>query len=88
MAESNRPPTSAAADFSAPVITGKTGSGKSSARPGPSLLRLLLQGGQGGLLVFAKPGERALFKAVAREAGRAQDLIGPSPCPGKEMPPS
>jgi len=59
-------------------IFGATGSGKSSGS-GRQLALAYLRAGMGGLVLTAKPDERALWERYCRDAGRAQDLIVFSP---------
>jgi hypothetical protein len=62
------------------IIFGATGSGKTSG-PGKWLALRYLAGGHGGaaglggLVLCAKPEERALWERLAKEAGRERDLI-------------
>lgn len=50
------------------------GSGKTSGS-GQVLVMAFLQAGFGGLVLCAKPGERALWEHYARQAGRSESLI-------------
>lgn len=61
------------------LILGATGSGKSSGS-GRTLALAMLRAGFGGLVLTAKPDERALWETYCREAGRHDDLVvfGPS----------
>jgi len=56
------------------LILGATGSGKSSGS-GRTLALTMLNGGFGGLVLTAKPGERAVWEAYCRETGRLDDLV-------------
>lgn len=60
--------------FQGTTILGGTGSGKTSGS-GAALARAFLQAGFGGLVLCAKPGERALWERYARETGRSKSLI-------------
>ena len=59
-------------------IAGATGSGKTSGS-GRTLALSYLRAGMGGLVLTAKPDERALWQRYVREADRGQDLIVFSP---------
>lgn len=56
------------------LIFGATGSGKSSGS-GRALAQAFLGSGFGGLVLTAKPDERAVWEAYCREAGRSGDLL-------------
>ena len=55
-------------------IFGSTGSGKTSGS-GAALARAMLRAGFGGLVLTAKPDERALWERYCRETGRSESLI-------------
>jgi hypothetical protein len=59
-------------------ILGATGSGKSSGS-GKGLALAYLNAGMGGLVLTAKPDERATWENYCREAGREEDLLVMSP---------
>ncbi len=56
------------------LILGATGSGKSSGS-GRTIAVSMLDAGFGGLVLTAKPDERALWESYCRETGRLGDLI-------------
>lgn len=61
------------------LVLGATGSGKTTG-PGRALAVAMLRAGFGGLILTAKPDERALWERYIREAGRAEDdlvVFGP-----------
>lgn len=60
------------------MISGATGSGKTSGS-GRTLAMEFLRAGMGGLVLTAKPDERALWESYCRETGRTGDLIIFSP---------
>lgn len=60
--------------FEGVQIFGATGSGKTSGS-GAALARSYLRAGFGGLVLCAKPEERALWERYARATGRSNDLI-------------
>src|SRR5262245_24310092 len=55
------------------LITGATGSGKTTGS-GQAMARALLRQGFGGLVLTTKPDERALWKQYCHETGRDADL--------------
>ena len=55
-------------------IFGGIGSGKSSGS-GKTLAKAFLKNGFGGVVLCAKPDERANWEAMAKELGREDDLI-------------
>lgn len=60
--------------FEGVLITGTTGSGKSSTS-GAALARAFLNAGMGGLVLTAKADETANWRRYAAETGRSDDLI-------------
>lgn len=56
------------------LVTGATGSGKSSGS-GREIARAFLRQGFGGLVLTVKPDERATWERYCAEAGRSDDLI-------------
>ncbi len=56
------------------LILGATGSGKTTAS-GRTLALTMLNCGFGGLVLTAKPGERAIWETYCREADRLDDLV-------------
>ncbi len=56
------------------LMCGSTGSGKSSG-PGKFTAKAMLRAGFGGVVMCAKPDERARWQEYAQETGREQDLI-------------
>lgn len=60
--------------FEGTLVLGATGSGKSSGS-GRALALPFLRAGYGGLVLTAKPDERALWESYCREAGREGDLL-------------
>lgn len=56
------------------LVAGATGSGKSSGS-GKDLAMAFLRAGFGGLVLTAKPDERAVWERYCRRAGRADDLL-------------
>jgi type IV secretory pathway TraG/TraD family ATPase VirD4 len=59
--------------FEGALILGATGSGKSSGS-GRTLALAYLKAGFGGLVLTAKPDERAVWESYCRKAGRRRDL--------------
>lgn len=55
------------------LVLGATGSGKSSGS-GRTIALAMLRAGFGGLVLMAKPDERAIWEGYCREAGRFDDL--------------
>ena len=55
-------------------IFGGTGSGKTSGS-GRALAHAYLKAGFGGIVMCAKPDEADLWRALAKECGRARDLV-------------
>ena len=55
-------------------IFGATGSGKTSGS-GRKIAKAFLKNGFGGLVLCAKPGERATWESYAKETGREKDLV-------------
>src|SRR5438552_2035229 len=64
--------------FEGVQIFGATGSGKTSGS-GAAVAKSFLSAGFGGLVLTAKPDERALWEGYCRETGREQSLIVFSP---------
>ena len=64
--------------FEGTQIFGEPGSGKTSGS-GAALARAMLRAGNGGLVLTAKPDERALWERYARESGRSGSLLIVSP---------
>ncbi|WP_169974030.1 type IV secretory system conjugative DNA transfer family protein [Tautonia rosea] len=60
------------------LVLGATGSGKSSGS-GRALALAFLRAGFGGLVLTAKPDERAVWESYCREAGREGDLLAFGP---------
>jgi len=60
------------------AIFGAVGSGKTSGS-GAAFARAFLSSGFGGLVLTAKPDERALWERYARDTGRSDDLVIVSP---------
>ena len=56
------------------LITGATGSGKSSG-PGRHMALSMLNAGFGGCILCAKPDERSRWEGLAKAAGRENDLV-------------
>jgi hypothetical protein len=56
------------------LILGATGSGKSSGS-GATIARAMLAAGFGGLVLTAKPGERAVWERTMQQCGRQGDLL-------------
>ena len=56
------------------LVTGATGSGKTSGS-GRAVAGAFLRAGFGGLVLTAKPDERATWERYCRDAGRAADLV-------------
>lgn len=56
------------------LILGRSGSGKTSGS-GRLIACAMMSAGFGGLVLTAKPDERALFESYARRTGRSDDLI-------------
>ncbi len=67
-------PWSNADAFEGTLVLGATGSGKSSGS-GREVALSFLRAGFGGLVLTAKPDERALWESYCREAGREGDLL-------------
>lgn len=60
--------------FEGTIILGQTGSGKSTGS-GAAIARAMLEAGFGGLVLTAKPDERAVWECYMRDCGRSADLL-------------
>lgn len=60
--------------FSGTLVLGATGAGKSSGS-GRALALSMLKNGFGGLVLTAKPDERAVWEGYCKAAGRTDDLV-------------
>ncbi|MEW4569542.1 type IV secretory system conjugative DNA transfer family protein [Tautonia sp. JC769] len=74
MALSEQDPWTIADACEGTLVLGATGSGKSSGS-GRTLALAFLRAGFGGMVLTAKPDERAVWEEYAREAGREGDLL-------------